>query len=271
MARVAFWTDKSRRYIALAISVIISTVLLSLGPNQMVSVARIMTLTVMAPAQKGISLATQFWDVFIQNRHLRKLNTELSLENQMLREAQLQNVRLRELLGFRERRNLTSILLAEVIARDPSRQLNCIEVGCGLKMGVRENMAVVTAQGLVGKVVTVAEDAAIVQLLMDRNCPVSAVVQRSRASGILAYEGGSTLRLRNVLSRMDVAVGDSVISSGLGGTFPKGIQLGRVKQVSSHPRELFQEIEVEPFVDFNSLEEVFIILNALEMAEDERR
>jgi rod shape-determining protein MreC len=261
MPRLVFRTERSRQFIVLACAVIISTVLLSIGRNQKTYVVRALTISVLAPVQKSISLASQFWEIYLQNRRLRQLNTELSLENQMLREAQLENLRLRQLLSFREREKLTSILLAEVIAREPTRQMNSILIGCGIRQGLERNMSVVTSQGLVGRVVEVYPNAALVQILMDRNCPVSAMVHRSRVSGVLAYERGTAFRLENVLWRMDVVEGDSVISSGLGGVFPKGLQLGRVSEVSSNPRELFKKIVVEPSVDFNSLEEVFVLLD----------
>lgn len=269
MSKWVFWTDKTKQFVVLTCAVIISTVLLSIGRNQKLFVARAMTITILAPVQKSISLASQFWDVVLQNRRLRQMNTELSLENQMLREAQLENLRLRKLLSFREREKLTSILLAEVIAREPSRQLNSILIGCGIRQGLEKNMSVVTSQGLVGRVVEVYPNAALVQLLMDRNCPVSAMIHRSRVSGILTYEAGTAFRLKNVLWRMDVAEGDTVISSGLGGVFPKGLQLGWVNEVTSNPRELFKEIFVEPSVDYNSLEEVFVLLNTPEKVEEE--
>jgi rod shape-determining protein MreC len=128
-------------------------------------------------------------------------------------------------------------------------------------------MSVVTSQGLVGRVVEVYPSAALVQILLDRNCPVSAMIHRSRVSGILAYEGGTAFRLKNVLWRMDVREGDIVVSSGLGGLYPKGLQLGWVSEVSSNPRDLFKEIVVEPSVDFNSLEEVFVLLSTPEEVE----
>jgi rod shape-determining protein MreC len=268
MARWAFWTDRSRPYITLAVAVVISIILLTMGASHKMVVARTMTITILAPVQKGISWFNQLGDLLAQNRRLRRLNTELALENQLLREAQLENVRLRQLLSFRERERLSSILLAEVIAREPGRQMNSILIGAGRDRGLRRNQPVVTSQGLVGKVVQVFPRSSLVQLLMDRNCPVSAMIQRTRISGLLSYHGGTTFRLENVPWRMDVRKGDEVISSGLGELFPKGLRLGRVREVRSHERSLFKEIIVEPSVDFNSLEEVFVIIQPTEESEE---
>ncbi len=264
MARLAFWTDRSRPYITVAVAVIISMVLLTMGGSHKMIVARTMTVTVLAPVQKGISWFNQLGELLAQNRRLRRLNTELALENQLIREAQLENVRLRQLLSFREREQLSAILLAEVIAREPDRQMNSILIGAGRDRGLRRNLPVVTSRGLVGKVVEVFPRSSLVQLLMDRNCPVSAMIQRTRISGLLSYHGGNTFRLENVPWRMDVREGDEVISSGLGGLFPKGLRLGQVIEVSSHERSLFKKITVEPSVDFNSLEEVFVIIQSAE-------
>jgi len=262
MSRWVFWTDRSRQFIVLACAVIIAIVLLTLESSEKLYVAKALTISVLAPVQKGISLVTQFWEIYHQNRHLRQLNTEISLENQMLREAQLENLRLRQLLSFRQKEKLTSILLAEVIAEQPTREMNSILIGSGSSLGVERNMAVVTSQGLVGRVVEVYSATALVQLLKDRNCPVSAMIQRSRVSGILTHEGGANFYLTNVPWRMDVVEGDDIVSSGLGGIFPKGLRLGQVSLVRHNERDLFKEIVVEPSVDFNSLEEVFVILSA---------
>jgi rod shape-determining protein MreC len=269
MLKFAFWTERSRRFIVLSGAVILSSVLLSIGHSQKIKVVQALTITILAPVQKGISAASQFWDVYLQNRRLRQLTTELSLENQLLREAQLENLRLRQLLSFQQRQKLTSIMLAEVVAREPTRQMNSILIGSGSVRGLQTNMSVVTSQGLVGRVVEVHPTTAIVQILLDRNCPVSAMIQRSRVSGILTYEEGTVFHLKNVPWRMDVVEGDMVISSGLGGIFPKGLLLGRVGEVLSSPRKLFKEIVVEPSVDFNSLEEVFILLDTPIVVEEE--
>ena len=264
MARLAFWTDRSRPYITLAVAVIISIVPLTMGPSHQMIVARTMTVTVLAPVQKGISWFHQLGDILAQNRRLRRLNTELALENQLLREAQLENVRLRQLLSFRERERLSAILLVEVIAREPDRQMNSILIGAGRDRDLRRNMPVVTSDGLVGKVVEVFPRTSLVQLLMDRNCPVSAMIRRTRISGLLTYRGGTTFQLENVPWRMDVRENDEVISSGMGELFPKGLSLGRVIGVRSQERSLFKDITVEPSVDFNSLEEVFVIIQPAE-------
>jgi rod shape-determining protein MreC len=268
MARFAFWTDRSRPYIAVTAAVIISIVLLTMGSAHQMVIARTVMVTALAPVQKGVSWFHQLGDFMAQNRRLRRLNTELALENQLLREAQLENVRLRQLLSFRERERLGTILLAEVIAREPDRQMNSILIGAGRDRDLRRNMPVVTSRGLVGKVVEVFPRTSLVQLLMDRNCPVSAMIQRTRISGLLSYRRGTTFRLENVPWRMDVRRGDQVISSGLGGLFPKGLSLGEVIKVSGRERSLLKEITVEPSVDFNSLEEVFVIVRQEELPEE---
>lgn len=259
MARFTFWTDKSRQYIILGCAFIVSTVLLSMGSSEKLFLVKGLTITVLAPVQRGISLANQFWDVHSQNRRLKRLSTELSLENQLLREAQLQNKRLRQLLDFREKKEWTAMLLTEVITMEPSREMNTITIGSGRLQRIDQYMPVVTAQGLVGRVSMPSENTSLVQLIKDRNCPVPAMIRRNRVSGILVYD--NDFYLRNVPSRMDVVKGDTVISSGLGEQFPKGLLLGKVSKVFERSeRQLFHKIEVEPAVDFNSLEEVFVIL-----------
>ena len=193
-----------------------------------------------------------------ENQILREQNLRLSLELLQLREAKLENVRLRELLGFG-----TQVpgpyLAAKVVARDPDRIQNTIMVDVGTQDGVLDRMPVVTADGLVGRVLEAHPRTAVVQLLLDRNCRVSAIVQnRGRAQGIVTNEDGY-FQLKHVGIRSEVKVGDLVISSGLGGVFPKGLRVGKVTEVGNQKRGLFRDVTIRPSVDFRRLEEVFVL------------
>jgi rod shape-determining protein MreC len=201
-----------------------------------------------------------------ENRRLHQKLMELALRNFWLNEAQLENQRLRGLLDFRSELE-HKVIPADVVASDPNRASFSILINKGSQDGVRENMPVVNMRGLVGKIVDVSSRGATVQLMIDPSFRASALDKRSRVFGIIKPRAGFTLRLDNVPLQEDVMVGDLVISSGLGGVFPPGLQIGTVTAVKSQETfsqedrsfGIFKMIQVNPSVDFSSLEEVFIL------------
>jgi rod shape-determining protein MreC len=121
-------------------------------------------------------------------------------------------------------------------------------------------MPVVNAFGVVGRVVSVSPNYAKVLLIIDQNSAVDCLVQRSRDRGMLKGLMSEICKLDYVAKSCDVAVGDIVVTSGLGGVFPKGLPVGQVLTVKEMLGELFKDIEIRPAVDFSKLEEVLVIL-----------
>ena len=136
---------------------------------------------------------------------------------------------------------------------------NTVTIDVGERDGIRPLMPVITERGLVGKVVATSPRYAVAQVLFHRDMRVSAKVQRSRADGIVAWEGGSTLVLRNIAKTLDVQAGDVVITSEYSSLYPAGIRIGTVALARQVPGSLFQTVELLPAVDFATLEEVFVI------------
>jgi rod shape-determining protein MreC len=135
----------------------------------------------------------------------------------------------------------------------------------GGRDGLVDGMTVMTPRGLVGKVVRLGPNAARVLLVTDPSSSVNAMVQRSRAKGVVYGQrgaaGSTQLVLRFVPQGEEMRVGDRVITSGLGGIFPEGIAIGQVAQVRQQGTDMFQEATVEPLVDFGRMEMVFVITN----------
>ncbi len=199
-----------------------------------------------------------------------------------LRGVQAENRRLRgELQGLQQRleglqemaqenRRLQALLempgppagrpvVARVIGKDATNWFRTLLVGRGSADGLERNIPVVAPQGLVGRVVDVAPIVARVQLVTDSVSSVGALIQRTRVTGIAAGDGGAALRLRYLPLMADVAVGDRVVTSGMGGVFPKGIPLGIVVAVERRSGALFQEAVLEPAADLSKLEEVTVL------------
>ena len=250
----------NRAYVVLGVAVLLSLILMALGPSEEIGLARGVATGLLKAGHWLFAWPMDIAGLRYENRVLREQNLRLSLELMKLREARLENRRLRSLLQFRaEAEGVGSYLAAKVIARDPDRIPNTILIDVGRSDGVEKRMPVVTADGLVGRVLEAQRWTSVVVLLLDQNCRVSAVVQREgRIQGIVHCENG-TLYLKNVKMRTEIDVGDVVVSSGLGGIFPKGLLAGRVASVGQGDRGLFQEVVLTPGVNFLSLEEVFVL------------
>lgn len=195
-----------------------------------------------------------------ENEELRRELARSQEMNHRYRELEMANQRLRKLLHFRETIP-RQVLSAQVIGKDPSPWFKTVMIDKGRADGVDVGYPVVVPEGVVGQVTDASAHYAKVLLIIDKNNAVDGLVQRTRARGIIqgAAEGRCTFKY--ALRKHDIQVGDTVISSGLDGVFPKGLRVGRVLEVIKRDAGIFQEIEVVPFVDFETLEEVLVVLN----------
>lgn len=181
-------------------------------------------------------------------------------------EIRHENNRLREQLGFSQNLRYRHIP-AMLIGRDPNNLFSAFVINKGRRAGVRDNMPVIAfhggTQGLVGKVVHTAAFESLVMPIYDLNCFVSARLAESRFEGIVAGRGAPELPLvmRHIprRARDEISIGDMVISSGLGGVYPPGINIGRVSRINYQENELSMEVELVTSIDFSRLEFVFVL------------
>ncbi len=211
-----------------------------------------------SPIQKALTWVARPFRVYSENELLRRELTELSLESQLLRECAEENKRLRTLLEFKEKMDY-KIEPAEVIGKDPGRLPATLVIGKGERERITVNLPCITHRGLVGKVVEVSSATALVHTIFDPDLRVACLLQRSRVLGILRFRGRGCV-LENVLLDSDVRTGDEIVSSGMGGIFPKGLRVGRVTEVGSEEKGLFRRVSVEPSINLSKIEEVFVIL-----------
>lgn len=210
------------------------------------------------------------WSTRKDNLALLEENRKLLNQIASLREAQQENQRLRLLLKFQEQFNLETIV-ARVIARDVSSEFRAIRINRGEKAGVQKDMAIVTNEGVVGRVLRTTATTADVVTLMDLLSAVDAVVERSRARGVVEGLTDESCQLKYILRTDDIQVGDLIVSGGLGGIFPKGIPVGTVSKVNRKSFGISQEVEVKPTVDFSKLEEVLVITRIDHQSESVRK
>jgi rod shape-determining protein MreC len=215
---------------------------------------------------RSIRFARNIWEHYFflvsvahENENLKKsLNQYIGKSNQW-HEIDLANSRLRGLLNF-QKAPTNPVVAAEVIGKDPSGWFKTIIIDKGKSDGLHKGLPVVLPIGIVGQVIEAASQYSKVMLLIDRNSAVDALVQRSRARGIIKGESADQCRFEFVLRKHDVKIDDTVIASGLDGVYPKGLRIGRVSDISQRNSDIFYEITVAPFVDYEKLEEVLVIL-----------
>jgi rod shape-determining protein MreC len=177
-----------------------------------------------------------------------------------------ENVRLREQLGFSPSLNYRHIP-AELIGRDPDNLFSALVINKGKYSGVTNNMPVIAwqngAQGLVGKVIQAGQFESLVMPLYDSSSFVSSRLAIPRYEGIVEGQGNPALPLRmrfiNKRARDEISRGDLIVSNGVGGVYPAGINVGRVSKINYQEYEISMEVELEPVVDFSRLEYVFVI------------
>lgn len=191
-------------------------------------------------------------------RTLREQNARLSVQLQIAREMELENQRLKDLLQFREKLS-GEFMASRVLARDPSYFYDSVRLNRGSRDGVRPGMAVLAAEGAVGLVIKVTGDTSHVLLVTDPNSSVDVIVARNRKRGVLEGTAGSLMRLKHVGKGGNVQVGDLLLTSGLTGSFPRGILVGRVSNIQLESDHVTQRVEVEPSVSFADLSEVLLL------------
>jgi rod shape-determining protein MreC len=197
----------------------------------------------------------------VEADELRRQLADLQVRLQEQRALAARTERLQALMDLKSGTALPTIA-AEVIAGNPNPGMLTVTIDRGSADGVQTNMAVIAPRGVVGRVIgPVAAHASRVQLIIDRNAALGALVERTRAGGMVVGAEGidPPLRMDLVSNLADVKVGDAVVSSGVDGIYPKGFAVGSVESSAEGPR-LHREITVRPAVDFSSLEEVLVVL-----------
>ena len=189
---------------------------------------------------------------------MHQLGQAVESKNQW-QETEMANVRLRDLIDFQ--RNISErVVAAEVIGKDPSAWFKTVIIDKGEADGLTRGLPVVIPQGIAGQVIEVSNHYSKVMLILDSNSAVDSLVQRTRARGVIKGQSTDQCRLDYVLRKNDVRIGDTIVSSGLDGVYPKGLRLGFVSQVIEHDADIFHEVIIAPFVDFEKLEEVLVVL-----------
>jgi rod shape-determining protein MreC len=186
---------------------------------------------------------------------------QLLVENTQLREKEKENETLRAMLSFKQANQNLQLIASEVIGRDSNPLLHFIIIDRGTSDGITRNMPVITARGLVGQISDVYPHSAKVILITDLASSVNVVSQENRTNGVVQGEVDGGITMRFIPQGEKIEVGNIILTSGLGGRFPKRLVVGQVQTVTKKDVELFQSAVIRPSVDFQTLEAVLVITN----------
>lgn len=248
---------RHRNFSSLLVTVFLSLFLISSNSNQQTIIARSLTMYVFFPFQITLDKITQINNIYSENKRLKREVTQLNATVALLKEQAVENNRLRSLLEFGQEFTF-DLVPARVIARDPSVSFRSVVINTGLKDSIQQWMPVVSERGVVGKVVQVLNGISMVQLLRDPSNRTSVMVQRPRTVSILETENGSDFYIR-CRTHEDIKTGDTIVTSGLGGIYPRGFRVGVISKITDVNNPLFVKAYIKLFVDFNHLEELFVL------------
>ena len=236
-------------------------------------------LAILSPFQRGFSWVgsqlTFLKDSVIEIKNLHSQNKLLREEVELLRAQNLtasefasENQRLRALLGYKQVATQFDLVAASVIGREADTWSSVVVINRGTLDGVADNMAVVTELGLVGHVVEAGLNSSKVQLILDPRSSVGTLIQRpeSRVAGIVegSINNPHQPRMVNIPKNSDVQVEDMVVTSGFGGVYPKGIVVGKIKEIHNDEGGLLKHGIMETSVNFDKLEDVAVIVASRE-------
>jgi rod shape-determining protein MreC len=272
MAVMASLETRSRAgYLLLAV-IVAQILLISAQVNSKsgVPILESVTFGLFAELERGTASLTgsvrRTWAGYVDLRQVRAENETLKRQ---LADAQIQvqeqraladrTRSLADLLELHERLDLKTTA-AEIIGAGSTPDFRTVTIDKGSRQGLAVDMAVIAPAGVVGRIVMPSPFAAKVQLLIDRNAAANALVARSRAQGVVVGTGEMRLRMDYVSTSSDVVVGDTVVTSGLDGIYPKGLVIGKIDGIDKTSGSW--QIGIVPAVDFSSLEQVLVVLTS---------
>ena len=235
------------------------------GTSRFQSVVQTLTYPIQASVNSVASTFKNFWNSYIslidvneENKILRQQLLDIEEKMNQHIENSVQFLRLRNQLLFASKK-ITDKIFAEIIGESADNNHDISLINRGSNQLVQRNYIVLRKEGLVGRIQSVSPFQSSVQLITDRRSRVSSLIQRNRIRGLI-YGTHKGLEMRQINQHANIKIGDRVISSGLGGLYPKGLLIGWVKEIRHQKHELFKTAILDSAVDFNQIEEVFVIV-----------
>ena len=227
---------------------------------------------ILAPVQFGVSgllgqaeevatVVRRIGDLARQNDQYREEIDRLQAEIVRLRELEVENRDLRNLLGLKQQSGAGELVPARIIARDPSPYVQSITIDRGTDDGVHDGMTLITWRGVVGRITRAGPTASKVLLITDVNSSISGRIQtsESRVTGIIRGRAEGGLLMQHIPQEETLRTGETIITSDLGGLVPEGLVVGEVVQVRRKDVDVFQEALIEPAADMKRLERLYVL------------
>lgn len=250
------WED-FKEYFILVFLLVISLVIISYNQNPAVKKVRAVAFGTFAAVSSVVSDVINITRLRNENDELRKTNAELMLQVNKLREYGIVNDELRRLLGIRDTADFP-LFPATVVSRSLNRSQSVLTINNGFGSGIRAGMPVINDHGLVGIVNSVSEDYAIVRTLKNLDLKLTVKDERSRVDGIMKWNG-TNLVIVNVPKTFDIEPGDRIIVSEISSLISLPLPVGVVQELSKVETGIFNEVKIQPFVDFSSVENIFVV------------
>jgi rod shape-determining protein MreC len=235
------------------------------GTSRFQSVVQTLTYPLQASVNSVASTFKNLWNSYIslidvneENKLLRQQLLDIEEKMNQHIENSVQFLRLRDQLLFASKK-ITDKIFAEIIGESADNNHDISLINRGSNQLVQRNYIVLRKEGLVGRIQSVSPFQSSVQLITDHRSRVSSLIQRNRIRGLI-YGTHKGLEMRQINQHANIKIGDRVISSGLGGLYPKGLLIGWVRKIRRQEHELFKTAILDSAVDFNQIEEVFVIV-----------
>jgi rod shape-determining protein MreC len=250
--------QKHRDRTVLVALIVASLSLLALPEATQLDLARAVIDRIMLPVDRFTAFMHDYTDIRAENERLRRMVATMSLERGRLLQFRDERERLRRLADFKEEQT-RRLVAAEVVGREFDRIQTTLVIDKGSEEGLGERMPVFSYSGLAGSLTRVFPHSAWVQLLCSKNHPVSCVDKRSRVVGVMEWRYRNMFEVKHVSAVEDVVAGDTLLTSGFGGSIPKGYMLGIVTRVATSADGLSLRVDARSAIDFLALEEVFVM------------
>ena len=249
--------DNFKEYVVLVVLIILSLLTISLNRTPEVKNLKALAFGSFAAVTSVVSDVTNIAKIKSENKRLLRINAELMLQVNQLREYGIQNMELKNLLALK---NATKypLIPGTVVSKTLTTSQSTITLNVGKNDGVKPGMPVITDQGLVGIVYDTSDDFCIVRTLINIDVKIAVKDERSRIDGIMKWNGDN-LVIVNVPKTFDVKQGDRIITSEISSIVPVPLPVGVVSGLTNVSTGIFNEAKIQPFVDFNKVENVFVI------------
>ncbi len=247
-----------KSYISFAALVVISLSLISMSNVNQIGGFRTLVIATFGWVQEGFSWIPNPAAIRNENNALRELNLQLSNEVTRMRDAVVENKALRSLLQLKKNSD-NEIIAVSIVGITKVQLRNYLIIDKGKSNGIETGMSLRTDAGIVGTVIGASDNYAIVETIMNRDVNISAKSLRSDYKGIIVWEGGQYLLMKDVLQSYDVKKGDIIVTSDFSNKYPVAVPIGKVVDTGEEEGHLFLKVVVKPFVNFETLEEAFVI------------